>query len=353
MKTVVGLYDRREDARDVIQALVDANFPRDRISMATQSEEGEDIDLRRSDTVREYDADKDVKRERDRSAGTESGEGAAIGGAVGAIMGGVGGLLVGLGTLVIPGLGVIAAAGPLVGLLSGAVAGGVAGGLLGALIGLGIPEEEARVYTEGVRRGGTLVVVQTEEERVSEAQSIMERFDPVNIEQRAETWRQEGWDGGAAYPHEERRHEEGRDAHRQAEHDRRRREEELQAEMRGDREHPRGDRTQHQPSVRTDEATLAGSMGRMDEAIDRYMQEHEHEFRRHYETELADTGRDFSYFRPAYMYGCKLAHADQFSDQEWQEIEAEARRRWRETNDDESWHMVEDAVRTSYRSCRR
>ena len=89
----------------------------------------------------------------------------------------------------------------------------------------------------------------------------------------------------------------------------------------------------------------------MDDAIDRYMQEHEHEFRRHYETELANTGRDFSYYRPAYMYGCKLAHADQYSAREWKEIEAEARRRWREANDDESWFMVEDAVRTSYTSC--
>jgi hypothetical protein len=93
------------------------------------------------------------------------------------------------------------------------------------------------------------------------------------------------------------------------------------------------------------------SQADMDAAVERYMREHEHEFRRHYETELADTGRDFSYYRPAYMYGCKLAHADQYSDRDWKEIEAEARRRWREANDDESWFMVEDAVRKSFTSC--
>jgi hypothetical protein len=138
--------------------------------MAAQSEEGEHIDMQRGDRVRQYDADKDRDRKRTREAGNEAGEGAAIGGGVGAILGGVGGLLVGLGTLVIPGLGVIAAAGPLAGALAGALAGGAAGGIVGALIGLGIPEEEAVVYEEGVRRGGTLVVLQTEDNRVRSAE---------------------------------------------------------------------------------------------------------------------------------------------------------------------------------------
>ena len=43
--------------------------------------------------------------------------------------------------------------------LAGAGIGAAAGGLLGALTGMGIPEEEAHVYAEGVRRGGTLVTV--------------------------------------------------------------------------------------------------------------------------------------------------------------------------------------------------
>ncbi|HMJ31900.1 MAG TPA: hypothetical protein VK512_24570, partial [Xanthobacteraceae bacterium] len=35
--------------------------------------------------------------------------------------------------------------------------GGVTGGLLGALTNAGISEEDAQVFVEGVRRGGTLV----------------------------------------------------------------------------------------------------------------------------------------------------------------------------------------------------
>ncbi|MDB5636110.1 MAG: hypothetical protein JWP51_1018 [Bradyrhizobium sp.] len=47
--------------------------------------------------------------------------------------------------------------------------GGVAGGLLGALTNAGISEEDAQVFVEGVRRGGSLVaarVPQTESPRV-------------------------------------------------------------------------------------------------------------------------------------------------------------------------------------------
>jgi stress response protein YsnF len=447
MKTVIGLYDKRDDAHKVIQALVDAGFPRDKISMAAQSEDDENIDLQRGGKTRPYDADKDRDRKRTREAGNEAGEGAAVGGGVGAILGGIGGLLVGLGTLVIPGLGVIAAAGPLAGALAGALAGGAAGGIVGALIGLGIPEEEAVVYEEGVRRGGTLVVLQTEDNRVNEAQSIMERYNPVNIEERAERWRQEGWQPGKETDrtrHEERRtdqprHEEHR-THRTGEHIEEdiveeelhvgkrdvdqggvrlrshvssepveedvelRREHvdvervDMDRELRpGDYNFQEGDEvyelheTDEEPVVekrarvtgqvrakkdietqretvrdelhrkdveveslgeRRGDIDRTGTTADMDAAIDQYMREHEHEFRRHYESNLANTGRDFSYYRPAYAYGCKLAQSDQYSTRDWQEIEEEARRRWRETNDDESWRMVEDAVRTSYRSCK-
>jgi hypothetical protein len=40
---------------------------------------------------------------------------------------------------------------------TGAVAGGATGGIIGALTQAGVNKEEAHVYAEGVRRGGTLV----------------------------------------------------------------------------------------------------------------------------------------------------------------------------------------------------
>jgi hypothetical protein len=62
---------------------------------------------------------------------------------------------VGLGTgaLAIAGVGLLIAAGPIMGALSGAAVGSATGGLASALIGLGIPEYEAKRY-EGKINGG-------------------------------------------------------------------------------------------------------------------------------------------------------------------------------------------------------
>ena len=63
--------------------------------------------------------------------------------------------------LAIPGIGPVIAAGPLaaglLGAATGAVAGGATGGIVGGLLNMGVPEEEAHYYAEGLRRGGTLV----------------------------------------------------------------------------------------------------------------------------------------------------------------------------------------------------
>lgn len=176
-KTVVSLYDDMSDAQRAIEDLQNSGFRREDISLVTRHAEGEE------------------GRVEGRDRGDNVAEGAGIGGGVGTVLGGVGGLLVGLGTLAIPGIGPILAAGPLVATLAGAGAGAIAGGVVGALVGLGIPEEEARYYHEGVRRGGTLVSVTTSDESVERARSIMQRYNPVNMEERVARWRESGWGG--------------------------------------------------------------------------------------------------------------------------------------------------------------
>jgi uncharacterized protein (TIGR02271 family) len=75
------------------------------------------------------------------------------------------------------------------------VAGAATGGLLGALVDMGIPEEEAEYYTEGVRRGGTLVTVEAEDNMVDRVRDVMNRHNPVDVEERASQWRSSGWTG--------------------------------------------------------------------------------------------------------------------------------------------------------------
>jgi uncharacterized protein (TIGR02271 family) len=111
----------------------------------------------------------------------------------GGAIGGLAGLLLGLGAFAIPGVGPIIGAGPLAAALTGAAIGAAGGGLLGALVGWGIPETEAGYYAEGVNRGGTLVAVRTQDNMVDHVVSIMDRYNPVDIDSRVSEWRAAGW----------------------------------------------------------------------------------------------------------------------------------------------------------------
>src|SRR5256885_16152028 len=82
---------------------------------------------------------------------TKAPEGATTGATAGGVTGGVLGLLAGIGTLAIPGVGPLIAAGPIMAALSGAAVGATAGGIAGGLIGLGIPEIEAKRYEEKLK----------------------------------------------------------------------------------------------------------------------------------------------------------------------------------------------------------
>jgi uncharacterized protein (TIGR02271 family) len=64
---------------------------------------------------------------------------------------------------------------------------------------LGVPYDEAFAYTEGVRRGGALVVVESSEERAERGMAILQRLHPVNIHERTAQWQQEGWTGAEAH----------------------------------------------------------------------------------------------------------------------------------------------------------
>ena len=82
------------------------------------------------------------------------GAGAAIGGTIGAVLAG----LLAVGTVTIPGVGLVAA-GALAAMLAGAGAGGITGGLIGWLASAGIPDDVAPYYERGLHEGGVVVAV--------------------------------------------------------------------------------------------------------------------------------------------------------------------------------------------------
>lgn len=189
--TVVGLFDDYSDAQSAVRDLEAAGFGHDNVSMVSNN-----ADAR----FGSHDASHSTG-----SAGMSAGgavKGAVGGAAEGAVIGGLTGLAASLALLLIPGIGPIAAIGPLAATLSGAGIGATGGGVIGALAGLGIPKHEAGVYAEGVRRGGTLVSVHADENRADEAARILDRYNPVDIDQRGGYYRSTGYtDYSDSAPH--------------------------------------------------------------------------------------------------------------------------------------------------------
>ncbi|MBA3943634.1 MAG: DUF2382 domain-containing protein [Herpetosiphonaceae bacterium] len=185
-KQVVGLFSSMNDAQAAVQDLRDAGIPGNDISLVARNTQGSGTTTTTGEGSR---------------VGEDAGKGAVTGG----VLGGLGGLLVGLGALAIPGIGPVIAGGTLAAALgttaAGAGIGAASGGLIGALVGAGVPEEDANVYTEGVRRGGALVTVQTNDDAMaSQAADIMDRHNVQDIDNLGRDYRSSGWsrfDAGA------------------------------------------------------------------------------------------------------------------------------------------------------------
>ena len=176
MKTVTGLFDNYDQATDAVGELEAMGVPREDIGLVANNATG----LHTGEQ-------------------SEAGEDAATGAGLGAVIGGAGGLLTGLGLMAIPGVGPVVAAGWLaataVGAVGGAVVGGAAGGIVGAMTKAGVPENDAHVYAEGVRRGGTLVTARVEDNLVPKAEQILKQYNSVDIPSRRNEYEAGGWTG--------------------------------------------------------------------------------------------------------------------------------------------------------------
>jgi hypothetical protein len=180
-RTITRLYDNRNDAMEAAHELERMGVP------------AQDISIVASNKDSWYNA----KDEDAGTAETKAGDGMAKGATTGGVLGAGAGLLAGLGMIAIPGIGPVVAAGWLAataaGAATGLVAGGALGGLVGALTKAGVPEEEAHVYSEGVRRGGTLLSVRIADERASEIESALNRYRPTDVSSRGSEYRAAGW----------------------------------------------------------------------------------------------------------------------------------------------------------------
>jgi hypothetical protein len=164
---VIGLMDDRNQAKQVVEELLQAGFRKKEIGVITK--------------------DDDVPAEF-KAVAKDAGKGAAVGALTGLVLAAT--------TMIVPGFGPLLVAGPAAALVAGLAYGGLAGGIIGTLISKGVPEDEAHTYAEGLRRGGTLVSVHAETDQLAQrAVEIMATHGAVDIEERARQWKSEGWNG--------------------------------------------------------------------------------------------------------------------------------------------------------------
>jgi hypothetical protein len=263
-KTVLGLMDTYQEAEDVIRDLMTGGFRPEDIGFACVDESTEETEKPAKGT-------RPIPAER---------------AAAGATLGGVTGLVIGIVTVAIPGIGPILAAGPVGTALAGGGIGFAAGGIIGALTGAGVPEEEAHSYAEGVRRGGVLVTVRAEDDMADRAMAVLRRHDAIDIAERAEHWRTEGWSrfdehAGPCPP-------------------------ETRARERKTARHV------------TEEAELA-------------------HFQKTY------PGEEYGSYRSAYAFGAEVAEAHRYRGRSWSRIENEVREEW-ECNNPGPWDQYKEAI---------
>src|SRR6195256_470291 len=180
--TICRLYDSYTDANRVVLMLEAAGLPPSETSVISNN----------SDTWYSAPKTANVVPLRKGSASRES-DGKVEGAAIGAAIGATAAIAASLVTmLAIPGVGAVVGAGWLAAVLGSMAIGGVTGGLLGALTNAGIHEEDAQVFVEGVRRGGTLVAARVPQAELPRTEAMMNQ-SAVNLEERRDLYRKSGW----------------------------------------------------------------------------------------------------------------------------------------------------------------
>jgi hypothetical protein len=299
-KTIIAVYDNTATAEQVVNDLVNAGIDRSNIGFAVNNP-----------------AARGAKTGNDAYTGDVS---AAEGAGFGAVIGGLTGLLIGLGALAIPGIGPIIAAGPLAAALTGLTvgmgAGAITGGLVGGLVDLGVPEDEAGMYAEAVRRGGALVSATVHSDRLETATQIMRQHGPLDMEQRTTQWRADGWQhfNPNIDPYTA---------------------EELASER------------QRSSGVTGIMSTGSQYTPRSYGTVTGYDQWHE-DFYTHYNQNYATRGYDYLVMMPAYRQGYYMGADEKYRNRTWDQIEADARSAWERSYANTAWDDIKGAVRYAW-----
>jgi hypothetical protein len=182
-KTVVALFDSFANAKAAAVAALDGGVAADRIALFANSIAGDHPTLSTNPAY----AKEEYTTDNEKQPGVVTGAEFGIG------IGGAAGIVLAASAIVIPGIGPLAAFGTWAVAAAGAAGGGVVGGMIGALAGHGVSNQDAHLYSEGVRRGGTLLTAVVDDDAVDQIARIAKTNGAVDIGKRGEGWIAEGW----------------------------------------------------------------------------------------------------------------------------------------------------------------
>ena len=176
MKTAVGIFRTRSQARAAVDRLLSEGLPTDRINLLTPGDwEGHVSEVPTSDTEQ---------------PGTAAALGGVVGGAMGASAGfGLGPILAGL---LVPGVGAVTAIGfaaaALLG-IGGAVGGAAAGHAMEESLSDGLPRDELYVYEDALRTGKSVVVALLDsDDEAGKARRALESAGSESLDAARDQW---------------------------------------------------------------------------------------------------------------------------------------------------------------------
>lgn len=180
METVIGGLFKREDQADAAsRALRREGFGEREVSLLARKPHNAPVHL-------------------DRIQAPAVGRSAVVGAVMLAMAGGLLGLLLGIGVIPLPGVDAatyrVVPAFVLSAVAAGAVAGGVTGAILGVASRLFTSRDKVAITSQGVKRGGLLLVVRPHDDRQLEtAWRILEQNGAVDLQDLNEKWDPEVW----------------------------------------------------------------------------------------------------------------------------------------------------------------
>lgn len=311
-KTIVGLFETKDDAARAADELFREGFSQDQIGIVAGHE------------LSNADAHTIVPEDSEGKVVDAIGKGLGFGGILGAIAGGAVSLL-------FP--GAIVLGGALASAFLGAGLGASAGGVMAGLMAAGVDESDARLFEEALRHGGVVLTVHTDEAHSRQAVQVLDRNGALDMDEHRLRWGDRGEDCPAGAT--DNRRDDTHRAHSWNRPGSSHWGENLEAVAQQE------NANRLEPWAK--QAAILGAQLDPNSFDD--------EFHRDYQNRYAGTGVGYDRYQPAYAMGARYARDSVFYGRDWSDIEPHARREW-EAGNAGRWDHFSGAVRHAWERIR-